>query len=185
MVALAAAAVVDTRIEPLLTAEMIAARVHELATEIEADFAARRPLFVVVLLGAFVFASALVRQFSLPAELTSVVMSSYPDGTRRAKRTRVLADLRVDIAGRDVVVLEDIVDTGRTVQALWRRLEARGASSVTLAALFDKPAARQVDVPIRYTGFEIPNAFVVGYGLDWNGLYRNLPYLGMLPPDHD
>jgi hypoxanthine phosphoribosyltransferase len=176
---------VDTRIERLIPAETIAGRVRELATQIESDFATRSPLFVVVLLGAFVFASDLLRQMSIPAEMTSVVMSSYPDGTERARRTRLLADLRADVAGRDVVILEDIVDTGRTVQTLWRRLEARGASSVTLTALLDKPAGRQVHVPIRYTGFEIPNAFVVGYGLDWNGLYRNLPYVGVLAASRD
>lgn len=173
---------VDTPVEPLIAAEAIAGRVREMAMAIEADFTGRRPLFVVVLLGAFVFASDLLRQMQMPVEVTSLVMSSY-SGSHRERGPRLLADLRADVAGRDVVVLEDIVDSGRTLQSLCGRLEQRAAASITVASLLDKPSARKVEVPLHYAGFQVPDAFVVGYGLDWNGLYRNLPYIGVLPAD--
>jgi hypoxanthine phosphoribosyltransferase len=178
---MAAAAVVETGIEPLIPGPAIAARVHELAVEIEHEFEGRRPLFVIVLLGAFVFASDLLRQLQMPVEVTSVVMSSYRDGTQRARRPRRIAGPATDIAGRDLVLLEDIVDSGRTLQALCARLQKAAPASITVAALLDKREARQVDVPVHHAGFQIPDRFVVGYGLDWNGLYRNLPHVGVLP----
>jgi hypoxanthine phosphoribosyltransferase len=172
---------VEAPIEPLIPAETIAARVGEISAALESGFAGRRPLFVVVLLGAFVFASDLLRHWPAPAEVAAVVMSSYPRGTQRAPRTRLLADLSIDPAGRDVVILEDIVDSGRTLQALCERLQKRGPASITVASLLDKPSARRVEVPLHHVGFQVPDAFVVGYGLDWNGLYRNLPYVGVMP----
>lgn len=169
-------------IEPLISAEAIASRVRELALSIESDFAGRSPLLVAVLLGAFVFASDLIRHMQQPHELSGVVVSSYASGTRRAPRPRLLADTRAGIAGRDVILLEDIVDTGHTMHVLIGRLTKRAPASITVATLLDKPSARQVEVPLRYVGFQVPPAFVVGYGLDWNGLYRNLPYIGALSP---
>jgi hypoxanthine phosphoribosyltransferase len=165
----------------LIPAEAIARRVSELSAQVERDYAGMDPIIVTVLLGAFVFAADLVRGISLPIELHSVVMSSYPAGTRRAGKPRLLSNMQCEISGRHVIVVEDIVDSGQTLASLLAHLARRVPASVAVMALLDKPAARDVDVPLRYTGFQVPQEFVVGYGMDYSGLYRNLPYVGILP----
>jgi hypoxanthine phosphoribosyltransferase len=164
----------------LIPAEAIARRVGELSAAIERDYEGLQPVVVTVLLGAFVFAADLIRGISLPLELGTVVISSYPSGTRRAGKPRLLSDTAVDVSGRHVIVVEDIVDSGQTVTALLALLHRRAPATLSVVALLDKPAARETEVPLRYTGFQIPDAFVVGYGMDCSGLYRNLPYVGVL-----
>ena len=165
--------------EVLIPAAAIAERVREIGAEIDRDFGGQEPVLVTVLQGALVFAADLMRNIQHHVQLGSILISSYPTGTRR-RAPRLLADLQVDIAGRHVILVEDIVDSGCTVRALLQRLDLRGPASLSVAALLDKPAGREVEVPLRYVGFQAPDAFVVGYGLDHSGRYRNLPHIGML-----
>lgn len=165
--------------EILIPAAAIAERVKELGAAIDRDFAGQEPVLVTVLQGALVFAADLMRSIQHHVQLGSILISSYPAGTER-RVPRLLADLQIDIAGRHVILVEDIVDSGYTVQALLHRLEQRGPASLSVAAFLHKPSGRQVEVPMRYVGFEAPAAFVVGYGLDHSGRYRNLPHIGIL-----
>jgi hypoxanthine phosphoribosyltransferase len=169
-------------IEPLLDAESIRDRVAELGASISADFAGERPVMVGVLTGAAVFLADLARQVLLPVELDFVAISSYGRATRSTGEVQVLKDLAHPIDGRHVIVVEDIVDTGLTLRYLVEALVARRPASVSTCVLLDKPSRRIVEVPVRYRGFEIEDQFVVGYGLDYAGLYRNLPYIGVLAP---
>src|ERR671913_1107948 len=167
---------------PLLTQEAIAIRVAELAAQIRADYASTRDLHMVcVLKGAFVFFSDLVRQLDRHASLDFIVVSSYHKATRSSGEVRLIKDLDTGIEGRDVMIVEDIVDTGLTLTYLQDILRARGPKSVRTACLLSKPSRRQVDVPVDYVGFTIEDRFVVGYGLDYHERYRNLPHIAVLP----
>lgn len=157
----------------------LAARVAELGREISRDYAGREPLLVGVLTGAVVFLADLIRAIEIPVECDFVTVSSYRSGTRRG-RLRLATDVGRPVAGRDVLLVEDIVDTGRTIAALCRRFAAREPRSLRVCALLDKPARRELAVPLDYVGFRIPDEFVVGYGLDYAGRYRNLPYVAAL-----
>ncbi|MBI4728432.1 MAG: hypoxanthine phosphoribosyltransferase [Acidobacteria bacterium] len=157
----------------LLTPARIAGRVGELAREIERDYAGRSPLLVGILKGSVPFMADLVREIRLPLRLDFISISSYGSGAR-AGVVRILKDLDESIAGEDVVLVEDIIDTGLTVTYLLANLRARGPASLEVCALLDKSVRRIIEVPIRYKGFDIPDEFVVGYGLDHDGLYRNL-----------
>jgi hypoxanthine phosphoribosyltransferase len=164
----------------LLTADQIAHRVGEMAVRIRAD--ARDGLHLVaVLKGAFVFLADLVRRLDFPASIDFIAVSSYAHGTASSGEVRLLKDLDVAIAGLDVVIVEDIVDTGVTLRYLQQLLWTRGPRTLRTACLLSKPSRREVQVPVEYIGFEIPDRFVVGYGLDFEGRYRNLPYIGVLP----
>jgi len=166
---------------PLLTQEAIAVRVAELAAQIRADYASTRDLHMVcVLKGAFVFFSDLVRQLDRHASLDFIVVSSYHKSTRSSGEVRLIKDLDTGIEGRDVMIVEDIVDTGLTLTYLQQILRARGPKSVRTACLLSKPSRRQVDVAVDYVGFTIEDRFVIGYGLDYAEKYRNLPYIGVL-----
>ncbi len=170
----------NPNLEPLFSAEAIQARITELGAEIARDYAGRDPLLIGVLKGACIFISDLMRAIDLRLGLEFIAISSYGSSTRTSGEVRLVKDLDVAIEGRDIIVVEDIVDTGLTLSYLLSNLRARGARSVKLVALLDKYERRERDVPIDYLGFKIPDAFVVGYGLDFAERYRNLPYIAVL-----
>ncbi len=170
----------NPNLEPLFTSEQIQTRISELGAEIARDYADKNPLLVGVLKGAFVFLSDLVRAIDMRASVEFIAISSYGMGTRSSGEVRMVKDLDVPVEGRDIIVVEDIVDTGLTLSFLLQTLRTRGARSVRLAALLDKWERREREVEINYLGFKIPDAFVVGYGLDYAERYRNLPYIAVL-----
>lgn len=167
----------------LLTREEIAAKVQELGKQITRDYVGKKPVLVCILKGAAVFFADLIREISLPLTLDFMAISSYGSATKTSGVVRILKDLDNDILGKDVIVVEDIVDSGITLSYLTKILMQRGAKSLRIAALLDKPARRKVqDLTVDYSCFNIPDAFVVGYGLDFNQTYRNLPDIGILSP---
>ena len=170
----------NPNLEPLFSAEQIQARVAEMGAEIARDYAGQNPLLIGVLKGAFVFLGDLVRATDLRLGVEFMAISSYGASTRSSGEVKIVKDLDVPIEGRDILVVEDIVDTGLTLSYLLANLESRGARSVKLAALLDKHERRLREVEIDYLGFRIPDAFVVGYGLDFAERYRNLPYIAVL-----
>ncbi len=155
-------------------------RVDALAAEISEDYEGRELLIVGVLKGAVFFIADLMRALTVPCELDFMAISSYGAASDSSGVVRILKDLDISIENRDVLIVEDIVDSGLTLSYLRRTLEARRPASLEVCALLTKPARRQIDVPVRYVGFEIPNHFVVGYGLDFSERYRNLPYVAVL-----
>jgi hypoxanthine phosphoribosyltransferase len=169
--------------EVLIEEERLRARVAELGEEISTDYAGREPLLIGVLKGAVFFMADLMRHVTVPCEVDFMAISSYGDSTDSSGVVRILKDLDINIDGRDVLVVEDIIDSGLTLSYLMRNLEAREPASLEVCALLTKPARREIDVPVRYVGFEIPNRFVIGYGLDFAERYRNLPFVGVLHPD--
>ena len=165
--------------KPMISAAQIARRVHRLGKQISEVYAdIDTPLVIVVILkGATVFAADLLRSLSIPAELEFVRASSYPTGTSSNGRLKLAHMVEGPLVGRHVLLVEDIIDSGVTVNAVARRIRRMGAASVRLAGLLDRPARRQVPVNIDFTGFVIPDRFVIGYGLDYAGLYRELPHI--------
>jgi hypoxanthine phosphoribosyltransferase len=155
-------------------------RVRELGAEITRDYVGREPLLVCVLKGAVFFLSDLMRAIELPCEVDFMAVASYGSATQSSGVVRILKDLDAVIAGRDVIIVEDIVDSGLTLQYLLRNLKGRDPASLAVCALLTKPERLEVDLSPRYVGFEIPNRFVVGYGLDHAERYRNLPYVAAL-----
>jgi hypoxanthine phosphoribosyltransferase len=164
----------------LIPAADLTARVAELGRQIRGDYAGRTPMLVGVLKGAVVFLADLMRAIDAPCECDFIAVSSYGASTRSSGIVELTKDLSVPIEGRDVLIVEDIVDTGRTLAYLLRNLETRQPGTLRVCTLLDKVSRREVPVPLDYVGFTIPDEFVVGYGLDFAGLYRNLPYLGVL-----
>lgn len=164
----------------LFTAAEIAARIEEVAGEIDADYAGREVLLVGVLNGAVMVMSDLQRAMRSHVEMDWMAVSSYGAGSQSSGVVRILKDLSIDIEGRDVVVVEDIIDTGLTLSYLMSNLASRGPASLEIMTMFRKPDAAKMEVPVKYVGFEIPNEFVVGYGLDFAGRYRNLRDVGTL-----
>jgi hypoxanthine phosphoribosyltransferase len=169
--------------EILIGAEELQGRIAELGVEISKDNAGRDLLLIGVLKGAVFFLADLMRELTVPCEIDFMAISSYGAGTDSSGVVRILKDLDINISGRDVLVVEDIIDSGLTLSYLMRSLRARKPSTVEICALLTKPERREVEVPVRYTGFEIPNKFVIGYGLDFDERYRNLPYVAVLHPD--
>ena len=169
-------------VERILISEgELSARVAELAGEVEDAYAeADRPLFVCVLKGAFVFLADLVRQIQTPHEVDFMEVASYGSGTTSSGVVRILLDLERNIQGRHVLIVEDIVDSGRTLTYIMRNLRTRGPASLRVCALLTKPARRECEVDVDLVGFEIPDEFVVGYGLDYAQVYRNLPFIAVL-----
>ena len=166
-------------IDEMISAKAIAARVEALCREIHDEFNGTDKLIVVGLLrGSFVFIADLVRELDLPVEVDFLEASSYGDGMESSREVRILKDLRGAIEGRDVLVVEDIVDTGFTLSHVLRLLSSRESKRVECCALLDKPSRREVDIRATWTGFTIPNEFVVGYGIDYGQHNRNLPYIG-------
>ena len=166
--------------ETLVDAVALQRRVRELGQEISRDYGGRDLLLVCVLKGAVFFASDLMRQIDVPCELDFMAVASYGSATDSSGVVRILKDLDAPIEGRNVLIVEDIVDSGLTLQYLMRSLGARNPATLEVCALLTKPARRKVDLPTRYVGFEIPNRFVVGYGLDYAERYRNLPFVAAL-----
>lgn len=166
----------------LFTQEEVAARIRELAAEINRDYAGKAPLVVGVLRGCFVFMADLVRCLELPLTLDFMSASSYGAGTVSSGLVDIRLDLHDDIAGRDVLLVEDILDTGNTLSKLVAELKGRGPASLKLCVLLDKPERRTANIQADYVGFTIPDAFVVGCGLDFDQKYRQLPYIGILKP---
>ena len=166
--------------ETLVEADALQARVRELAADVSRDYAERDLLLVCVLKGAVFFASDLMRHISIPCELDFMAVASYGSATDSSGVVRIIKDLDAPIEGRNVLIVEDIVDSGLTLQYLLRSLGARNPASVEVCALLTKPERLKVDLPVRYVGFEIANRFAIGYGLDHGERYRNLPYVAAL-----
>ena len=167
----------------LVTRDEIAKAVKELGARITKDYAGKAPVLIGILKGAVVFYSDLIREIDLPLTTEFMAISSYGSATKSSGVVRLLKDLDHDILGRDVVIIEDIVDSGVTLQYLKENLKGRGAASIKICTLLDKPARRRADVQAKYVGFTVPDAFVVGYGLDYAEKYRNLPFIGVLKPE--
>lgn len=171
---------VQSNVRTLLSAEQIGARVRELGAQITKDYAERRLVLVSVLKGSFVFTADLARHIDLPVRVEFLGVRSYGEGTDTTGVVQITQDLTRPIEGEDVLLVEDIVDTGLTISHLLRLLRTRMPSSVKVCALLHKPARARVEVPVDYLGFTIEDKFVVGYGLDWAERYRNLPYIGIV-----
>jgi len=168
--------------EVLISPERLQGRIAELAAQIDADYADRELLLVGVLKGAVMVMADLARAMRLPVQMDWMAVSSYGSGTKSSGVVRILKDLDCDITDRHVLVVEDIVDSGLTLSWLVRNLQSRGPASLQVCALLRKPSAARVDVEVAYTGFDIGDAFVIGYGLDYAERYRNLPFIGTLAP---
>ncbi|MBQ7521173.1 MAG: hypoxanthine phosphoribosyltransferase [Clostridia bacterium] len=166
----------------LVTREEIAAKVKELGQRINADYQGKSPVVVCILKGAVIFFSDLLRELDLPLDIDFMAISSYGRSTKSTGVVKLVKDLDRDVNGRDVLVVEDIVDSGMTLHYIKSELLHRGATSVRIATLLDKPARRRVELNVEYSCFNIPDAFVVGYGLDYDEKYRNLPDVGILHP---
>lgn len=166
----------------LLTREEIAEKVRELGMRISRDYTGKSLIVVCILKGAVIFFADLLRELDIPLEIDFMAISSYGSSTKSTGVVRMVKDLDRDVNGRDVLVVEDIVDSGMTLSYIKKELYQRGASSVRIATLLDKPARRRVELNVEYSCFVIPDAFVVGYGLDYDEKYRNLPDIGVLHP---
>jgi hypoxanthine phosphoribosyltransferase len=167
----------------LITGDEIQATVQKLAVQISTDYAGREILMVGVLKGAFMVISDLARALSVPVSIDFMSVASYGSATSTSGVVRILKDLDRDIAGKDVLVVEDVIDSGLTLNWLLRNLRARNPASIEVCALLRKPEAALVEVPVRYVGFDLPSVFVVGYGLDYGENYRNLPFIATLRPE--
>ena len=168
--------------EILIEEETLQARIRELGVEISRDYEGRELLLIGVLKGAVFFMADLMRHVNVPCEVDFMAISSYGASTDSSGVVRILKDLDINIEDRHVLVVEDIIDSGLTLSYLIRNLESRSPASLEVCALLTKPARREIEVEVRWVGFEIPNRFVIGYGLDFAERYRNLPYVGVLSP---
>ena len=169
--------------EVLIDRDALSARIGELGAEISADYQGRDLLLIGVLKGAVFFMADLMRHLTIPCEVDFMAISSYGASTDSSGVVRILKDLDINIEGRHVLVVEDIIDSGLTLSYLMRNLESREPATLEVCALLTKPDRREIEVPVRYVGFEIPNRFVIGYGLDFGERYRNLPYVAVLSDD--
>lgn len=173
----------DQDIERILyTGEALQARVKDIAAEIDRDYAGRAPMLISVLRGSFIFMADLMRSITLPCTVDFMAVSSYGSGTTSSGQVKITKDLSESIEGRDIIVVEDILDSGNTLSYLLEYLKARHPASIKLCTLLDKPSRRTKPVTADYTGFTVEDLFVVGYGLDYAEKYRNLPYIGILKP---
>ncbi|MBD7895511.1 hypoxanthine phosphoribosyltransferase [Limosilactobacillus sp. Sa3CUN2] len=166
----------------LYSEEEINRRMDELAKQLTAEYKEQRPLIISVMTGAVLFTVDMIKRMDIMAKLDFIDVSSYYGGTSSTGEVKLVQDLKSDIRGRSILIMEDIVDTGHTLKFLIDLLKERGAKSVKVCTLLDKPEGRQVEVKADYVGFNVPNEFLVGYGLDYKGYYRNLPYVGILKP---
>ena len=168
----------------LISEEQLQNRIRELAQEIETDYAdVENLLLLCVLKGAYIFLSDLSRLLEIPHEVDFMAVSSYGSGTTSSGAVRIVLDLKQDISNQHVLIVEDIIDSGRTLAYMRRNLLARSPASLRICSLLNKPERREVDVPVDYLGFDIPDEFVVGYGLDYAQHYRNLPFIAVLKPE--
>jgi len=166
--------------EILLTQQQLADKTKELAQRISDDYRGKKFVMVTVLKGGFIFASDLVRQMDIDVDINFMAVSSYGSGTRSSGNVKIVKDLDSDIRGKHVLIVEDIVDSGHTLSFLMQLMKDRGAVDVKICTILNKPSRREVDIDVTYLGYDIPDEFVVGYGLDYDERYRNLPYLGTL-----
>lgn len=164
----------------LITEEELAKRVEELATQINEDYKDKNLLFIVILRGAFVFASDLYKRIKVFSEVDFMAVSSYGKGTQSSGEVKILKDLSNSIEGKDVIIVEDILDTGITLNNLVKMLKVRNPASIEICTCLNKPERRVADIDAKYIGFDVENEFIVGYGLDYGEKYRNLPYIGAL-----
>lgn len=166
----------------ILTEEQISNRLTDLAAQIDQDYAGKNLLLIGVLKGATMVMADLSRKLHLSAPMDWMAVSSYGASTKSSGVVKIIKDLDIDLAGKDVLIVEDIIDSGLTLDWLTKNLKARNAASVEIATLLRKPDAAKVQVDVKYVGFDIPNEFVIGYGLDFAEQYRNLPFVGVLAP---
>ena len=167
----------------LLSEDEIREKVRELGGKITADYKNSNLMLVTVLKGAVVFLADLMRQIDVPAEIDFMVVSSYGSGVKSSGVVKIVKDLDVPLAGKDILIVEDVLDSGLTLSYIKELLESRGPRSIRIATLLDKPSRRKVDLQADYIGFSVPDEFVIGYGLDYDEKYRNLPYIGILKPE--
>ena len=167
----------------LLSEDEIREKVRELGGKITADYKNSNLMLVTVLKGAVVFLADLMRQIDVPAEIDFMVVSSYGSGVKSSGVVKIVKELDVPLAGKDILIVEDILDSGLTLSYIKELLESRGPRSIRIATLLDKPSRRKVDLQADYIGFSVPDEFVIGYGLDYDEKYRNLPYIGILKPE--
>ena len=170
--------------EILIPSDRLQARIAELGAEISRDYEGQELLLLAVLKGSVLFLSDLMRHITVPHQIDFMATSSYGGGTVSSGAVRILKDLDAPIEGRNVLIVEDIIDTGHTLSYLTRILRARQPRSLRICTLLNKPTRREVDVPVDYIGFDIPNKYVLGYGLDYAEMYRNLPYIAVLAPEY-
>lgn len=170
-------------LEVLFSEEQLDRRVREIAAQIEKDYEGKEIMLISVLRGSFVFMADLCRRIDLPCTLDFMSVSSYGKGTSSSGQVQITKDLSSDISGKHIIVVEDILDSGNTLSYLLKLLEQRNPASIRLCTLLDKPDRRVKQVEVHYSGFSIPDAFVVGYGLDYAEKYRNMPYIGILKPE--
>lgn len=168
----------------LISEEQIKTRIDEMAKEIDRDYKGREPLMLSVLSGSFMFASDLMRAVSIPVGISFIFAASYGTGTVSSGNVEIHTGKGFDPKGRDIIIVEDIVDSGRTLSKIKKYLLECGAKSVELCTFLDKPSRRVVDIDVKYTGFEVPDEFVVGYGLDFNYKYRQYPFVGVLKSEY-
>ncbi|MEO0093755.1 MAG: hypoxanthine phosphoribosyltransferase [candidate division WOR-3 bacterium] len=168
------------KVIPLITEQAIQKRVKELASQISADYEHREPLLVGILKGAWVFMADLARYLTIPVSFDFLTVSSYGDSTKTSGIVKIVTDLKTPIIERDVLLVEDILDTGLTLKYIIDHLQLRQPRSLKTCVLLDKPERHQIDIKIDYLGFTVPNKFVVGYGIDYNEQYRNLPYIAYI-----
>lgn len=166
--------------EILLTEQQLADKTKELAKRISDDYRGKDFVMVTVLKGGFIFAADLVRQMDIDVDINFMAVSSYGSGTRSSGNVKIIKDLDSDIRGKHVLIVEDIIDSGNTLSCLAELMKERGAVDVRICTILNKPSRREVDIDVAYVGYDIPDEFVVGYGLDYDERYRNLPYLGTL-----
>ena len=169
--------------EVLISHEQIREKTKELGRRIAQDYESENPLLICVLKGGLMFLADLMREIHMPLEIDFMAVSSYGDATESSGVVRILMDLDRNIEGRHVLIVEDIIDTGRTLNYIIENLHTRDPASIKVCTLLNKPARRILDIPLDYVGFEIPDRFVIGYGLDYGEIYRNLPYVGVLKPE--
>lgn len=170
--------------EILISETEIEKKVKELGAQLAEEYAAKRPLLICVLKGALLFVADLARAMAIPLEIDFMAVSSYGVSTKSSGVVRILKDLETSIEGRHVLIIEDIIDTGLTLKYLLDNLESRKPASLKICTLLDKPSRRKVELKPDYCGFEIPDKFVIGYGLDYIEIYRNLPFIGVLKPEY-
>lgn len=169
--------------EVLFTDEELQQRIQQLGQQITQDYAGKEIIMIGILRGAVIFMADLARAIKVPVTLDFMAVSSYGTGTESSGVVRILKDLNEDVAGRHLLIVEDIIDSGLTLKYLWNNLKSRHPASIRICTLLNKPERRKADVEVDYNGFNIPDEFVVGYGLDYAEKYRNLPYIGILKPE--
>ena len=172
----------DDILKELLSAEQLREKCAEMGAQITRDYAGKNLLLVTVLKGAVVYMADLMRCIDLPCAIDFMVVSSYGSGTKTSGVVKIVKDLDQDLSGKDILIVEDILDSGMTLSYLKGLLQSRNPASIRIATLLDKPSRRKVDLKADYVGFEVPDEFVVGYGLDFDEEYRNLPFVGVLKP---